>query len=63
MQRIKMILLCLAIGCLLSIIGVGVGVGLAIALAFGGWQMVWVMVGIALVGAVVLWVVYGRYQD
>lgn len=55
MSKIKTILFCLAIGCLLSIIGVGVGTGLAIALAFGGWQMVWAMIGIALVSAAVLW--------
>ncbi|SEA15492.1 hypothetical protein SAMN04515656_104131 [Eubacterium aggregans] len=63
MNKIKTIITCLAIGCLLSIIGVGVGTGLAIALAFGWPQMLWVLLGVAIVIAWIVWVVYGRYQD
>ncbi|SDY13644.1 hypothetical protein [Eubacterium barkeri] len=63
MSKINTVLLCLVVGCLLAVIGVGVGTGLMLALVFVGWPMIWVMIGIALVSAAILWVAYGRYQD
>ena len=63
MRRIKMVLFCLVIGLATALIGLGAGCGIAIALAFGWPQMLWVLMGIAIVVAMIVWWVYGRYQD
>ncbi|MEA5004709.1 MAG: hypothetical protein VB081_14570 [Christensenella sp.] len=63
MNKVKTILFCLVIGLATALIGLGAGCGLAIALAFGWPQMLWVLLGVAIVIAWIVWVAYGRYQD
>ena len=63
MQRIKMILLCLAIGWAVAAVGIGASVGLVIIMAFSWPGMLWILIGVAIVIAVIVWVAYGRYQD
>ena len=63
MNKVKTILICLAIGLLVTMLGLGAGAGLIIILAFGWPWMLWGLIGAAIVIAVIVWVVYGRYQD
>ena len=63
MNKIKMVLFCLVIGLATALIGLGAGAGLIIILAFGWPGMLWILIGVAIVIAVIVWVVYGRYQD
>ncbi|SDY29543.1 hypothetical protein [Eubacterium barkeri] len=63
MQKIKMILLCLAIGWVIATVGIGSSVGLVIILAFDWPGMSLVLIGVAIVISVIVWVAYGRYQD
>ena len=63
MNKVKTILLCLVIGLITALIGLGAGAGLIIILAFGWPWMLWVLFGVAIVIAVIVWVAYGRYQD
>ena len=63
MNKIKTVLFCLAIGLLVAMLGLGAGAGLIIILAFGWPGMLWILIGVAIVIAVIVWVAYGRYQD
>ena len=63
MNKIKTILICLAIGLLVAMLGLGAGAGLIISLAFGCPWMLWILIGVAIVIAWIVWVAYGRYQD
>ena len=63
MNKVKTILLCLVIGLITALIGLGAGAGLIIILAFGWPGMLWILIGVAIVIAVIVWVVYGRYQN
>ena len=63
MNKIKAILFCVAAGWVITAVGIGSSVGLVIILAFGWPWMLWVLIGVAIVIAVIVWVVYGRYQD
>ena len=63
MNKIKTIITCPAIGLLVAMLGLGAGAGLIIILAFGWPCMLWVLIGVAIVVTVIVWVVYGRYQD
>lgn len=63
MNKIKTIITCLAIGLLVTMLGLGAGAGLIIILAFGWPWMLWVLLSVVIVVAGIVWVVYGRYQD
>ena len=61
MNKIKTVLFCLAIGLLVAMLGLGVGAGLIIILAFGWPWMLWVLIGVAIVVAGIVWMAYERY--
>ena len=61
MKKIKTIITCLAIGLLVTMLGLGAGAGLIITLDFGWPWMLWVLIGVAIVVAGIVWVAYGRY--
>ena len=63
LKKIKTIITCLAIGLLVTMLGLGAGAGLIIIMAFSWPGMLWILIGVAIVIAVIVWVVYGRYQD
>ena len=63
MKKIKTIITCLAIGLLVTMLGLGAGAGLIIILAFGWPGMLWILLSVAIVIAVIVWVAYGRYQN
>jgi len=62
-NKIKAILFCLAIGWAITAVGIGSSVGLVIILDFGWPWMLWILIGVAIVIAWIVWVAYGRYQD
>ena len=63
MNKIKTILICLAIGWAIAAVGIGSSVGIVIIMAFSWPGMLWILIGVAIVIAVIVWVAYGRYQD
>ena len=63
MNKIKAVLFCLAVGWVIAAVGIGSSVGIVIILAFGWPWMLRVLIGVAIVVAGIVWVVYGRYQN
>lgn len=63
MNKIKAVLFCLAVGWVIAAVGIGSSVGIVIILTFGWPWMLLVLIGVAIVVAWIVWVVYGRYQN
>lgn len=63
MNKIKTVLFCVAAGWVIAAVGIGSSVGLVIIMAFSWPGMLWILIGVAIVIAVIVWVAYGRYQD
>jgi hypothetical protein len=63
MNKIKTVLFCVAVGWVIMAAGIVASVGIVIILDFGWPWMLWVLFCVAIVVAVIVLVVYGRYQD